>query len=690
MKNIGQGLWAIILLLVVVIFSSQASAAEDENTVSLWLGITAPEHGDVSYTFWPNGHEAPEFNWNLPPGVSLEKTHWPEFQKITTENGATFGFTPGDTIYQEIKLPKGFKANRQVIRLSLPYYICDPSCRVLTLEQTWEITAEFLEQAALRPELKTPRYSLRDFAIHANAGTNQALTFAVNFLHQDGTAEIRQVYFLSTTPGLFPEGGVFRLNRSTAVFYENAFRGYISATPILPGNQKREEISGIILFEMADGGVIEALPTTEPNDFLMMPDMEREGFPDSQLTFWSAILFAFLGGIILNIMPCVLPVLALKVFSFMKAGTSSPKQLRADGLAYTAGILVSFVAVGGLLMFLRATFGDFSWGFQLQQPAFVFAITLLLFVVGLNFLGVFEITAGRLTGLGQKMAGKEGPAGAFSTGVLATIVATPCTAPFMATALAFGLSQPAGVGLAVFVALGTGLAFPYLALSFVPGLGKILPKPGPWMKTFKQFLAFPLFATVIWLVWILTIQTGASGALIALSALFLLALAAWFSEVLKKTILRTGVVAGLVVVALIPLLQPKEYLPTVAVKYKLEASRIELVEYDADALARLRADGTPVFLHFWAAWCPICIMHEEYVFLTDEFQDFVEKKGIVFMFIDNTIYTPENVRLMESFGRSGQPIDIFFPPGKSPVVMPGYFNTGYILRRLDKELSKPE
>ena len=153
-----------------------------------------------------------------------------------------------------------------------------------------------------------------------------------------------------------------------------------------------------------------ALPTTEPNDFLMMPDMEREGFPESQLTLWTAILFAFLGGIILNIMPCVLPVLALKVFSFMKAGTSSTKQLRADGLAYTAGILISFVAVGGLLMFLRATFGDFSWGFQLQQPAFVFAITLLLFAVGLNFLGVFEITAGRLAGLGQKMAGKEGPA----------------------------------------------------------------------------------------------------------------------------------------------------------------------------------------------------------------------------------------------------------------------------------------
>ena len=233
-----------------------------------------------------------------------------------------------------------------------------------------------------------------------------------------------------------------------------------------------------------------------------------------------------LGGLILNLMPCVFPVLAMKAAAFARLAGHERSAMRRDGVAYTLGVLVSFAVMAAIVIAIRASVGDVSWGFQFQSPVFSLLIAYLFFVVGLNLSGVFEFSS-RFAGVGQGLAARGGTAGAFFTGVLAVIVATPCTAPFMAAALGFALSQPAPQTVAVLLALGLGLALPYLALSMTPALQRLMPRPGPWMDRLRQFLAFPMYASAVWMIWVLTQQTGADGVIYALGGMILIAFAIW-------------------------------------------------------------------------------------------------------------------------------------------------------------------
>ena len=250
----------------------------------------------------------------------------------------------------------------------------------------------------------------------------------------------------------------------------------------------------------------------------------REG--SEQLSLVQALLFALLGGLILNLMPCVFPVLAMKAAAFARLAGHERSAMRRDGIAYTAGVLVSFAAMAAIVVAIRASVGEVNWGFQFQSPVFSLLIAYLFFVVGLNLSGVFEI-GGRFAGVGQGLAARGGTTGAFFTGVLAVIVATPCTAPFMAAALGFALSQPAPQTIAVLLALGLGLALPYLVLTTTPALQRLMPRPGPWMDRLRQLLAFPMYASAVWMIWVLTQQTGADGVIYALGGMVLIAFAIW-------------------------------------------------------------------------------------------------------------------------------------------------------------------
>ena len=229
-------------------------------------------------------------------------------------------------------------------------------------------------------------------------------------------------------------------------------------------------------------------------------------------------------------MPCVFPVLAMKAAAFVRLAGHERSAMRRDGIAYTAGVLVSFAAMAAVVIAIRASVGEVSWGFQFQSPVFSLLIAYLFFVVGLNLSGVFEI-GGRFAGVGQGLAARGGTTGAFFTGVLAVIVATPCTVPFMAAALGFALSQPAPQTVAVLLALGLGLALPYLVLSTTPALQRLMPRPGPWMDRLRQFLAFPMYASAVWMVWVLTQQTGADGVIYALGGMILIAFAIWLLRI---------------------------------------------------------------------------------------------------------------------------------------------------------------
>lgn len=390
----------------------------------------------------------------------------------------------------------------------------------------------------------------------------------------------------------------------------------------------------------------------------------------SGITIWLAIGLAFLGGLILNLMPCVFPVLTLKVFGLVKAGTISPRAMKIDGLAYTLGILMTFVFVALLLLTFREAGEQVGWGFQLQSPYFVTVLGLLLLVVTLNFAGLFEFRLPFSVATGPAA---EGPLGSLYTGMLATVVATPCTAPFMAPALGFALTLSTMEALWVFISLGLGLAAPYLVVSFIPKIQKLFPKPGPWMETLKKILAVPLFLTVVWLVWVLYTQVGENGVGVFI---FLAALTSGLILLWKKTqtMARAGRLATLSAMLVGATAAVYLTLPILAeVKQKAHPEGGDVVFWSDQEVWNLRLQGKGVFVNYTATWCLTCLVNEKLVFEQEKFQRFLAENDIVYMVADWTNYDEEIAISLEKLGRSALPVYIFYPnggPTYEPVLLP--------------------
>ena len=369
-----------------------------------------------------------------------------------------------------------------------------------------------------------------------------------------------------------------------------------------------------------------------------------------------ALLFAVLGGLILNLMPCVLPVLSLKVIGLAESGESLAKA-RSHALWYTAGVLVSFAAIGLLVIALRAAGQALGWGFQLQQPGFIAFLVYVLLAVGLSLSGVFTIGA-RMAGVGQGLAGKSGRAGDFFTGVLACIVASPCTAPFMGPALAFAFAASPIVALLIFIALGFGLALPFLLIGFVPALARRLPKPGAWMETFKQVLAFPMYLTAVWLLWVLGKQRGVDAIGLVLVGAVVLALALWWLERSRWSGNTTARVLATIV--LIASLVPIWYVTRLSAPTGAAQTSDGAVAYSADALAALRADGRTVFVNMTADWCVTCKANEKNVLATEHFRDTLQAANAVYMKGDWTNVDPAITAFLQQHNAVGVPLYVVF------------------------------
>jgi thiol:disulfide interchange protein DsbD len=375
----------------------------------------------------------------------------------------------------------------------------------------------------------------------------------------------------------------------------------------------------------------------------------------------AALLFALLGGLVLNLMPCVLPVLSLKVLGVAQSGESATKA-RRHALIYTAGVLCAFAAVGLGVIALRTAGQALGWGFQLQQPVFVAALVYVLFAIGLSLSGVFSIGAG-FAGVGQGLSSKSGAAGDFFTGVLAVVVASPCTAPFMGSALAFAFGASSLVALLVFLALGLGLALPFLAIGFVPALASRLPKPGAWMETLKQLLAFPMYLTGAWLVWVLGYQRGVDAIGWVLIGAIVLALGLWWWERHRYTggPLQRALAIALVVLALLPII-PIAHLAAPAAAH---ASASDAVPYSAEKLASLRAEGRAVFVDVGADWCVTCKVNEKAVLDTDAFRDLLARSNAVLMTADWTNVDPAITAFLQQYKAVGVPLYVVFRAGES-------------------------
>lgn len=430
------------------------------------------------------------------------------------------------------------------------------------------------------------------------------------------------------------------------------------------------------------------------------PDPASPPTPSAPPSLGLMLLFALLGGALLNLMPCVFPVLSIKALELVETATSDRRRARGHGLAYTAGVLLSFWLLAGLLIALRYAGQQLGWGFHLQSPRFLVALSGLLFLMGLNLLGVFEVGLG-LTQLGQVSADvaardRRGYFAAFITGVLATVVATPCSAPFMSTALGFALSQPPLLALPIFTALALGLALPYVLLTWLPGLHRLLPRPGAWMETFKQVMGFLLLGTVVWLAWVLAAQVGGIGVVALLAGLLILGVAAWllrrWSE--RRAVLLLGVaLIGLGAIVPGSLASQLAAPPPTSVAASpgaaaMPASSNELVwePFSKESLAAHRAAGHAVFLDFTAEWCVSCKVNERLVLQSEAVRRRLRESGMVTMKADWTSYDPRITEALAEFGKSAIPFYAVYSRDRQrpPVELPAILTPGLVLDAIER------
>lgn len=423
----------------------------------------------------------------------------------------------------------------------------------------------------------------------------------------------------------------------------------------------------------ADGSPVQAIPPST--------DVPRTLPPASATSrttpaLWLALLLALAGGVVLNLMPCVLPVLSLKALSL--AGGDRP---RARALAYTAGVLLSFMLLGAAAIALRAAGQALGWGFQLQQPLIIGALIYVVFAVGLSLSGVFAMGYG-LAGAGEPLSRKSGLAGDFFTGVLAVVVASPCTAPFMGAALAFAFAASVPLALLVFLMLGLGLALPFLLIGFVPALANCLPRPGAWMEALKKFLAFPMYLTAVWLLWVLGRQRGIDAVALVLIGLVLLSLAAWWLQRLRwqraplQRVLATLVLMG----AVVPLVMAHRLPPP-----SRAAAAQDAIAYSPQRLAELRAAGKVVFVDITADWCVTCKANEKTVLDRPAFRDALANVDGVFMQGDWTNVDEQITAYLEQHNAVGVPLYVVYPrDGGEGEVLPTVLTQGMVQDALQR------
>ena len=382
------------------------------------------------------------------------------------------------------------------------------------------------------------------------------------------------------------------------------------------------------------------------------------------ISIFAAMLGAFLGGLILNLMPCVFPVLSIKAMSFMQTHQTN-RELRLHATTYMIGVVTSFLIIATTMLSLRAAGSAVGWGFQLQSPQFLIILAYLFFIIGMTFLGFVNVGS-KLMSIGQSIDSQSSLQSSFFTGVLAVIIASPCTAPFMGPALGFAIYQPTGIALAVFAMLGFGMALPFVVLILIPKTKSLLPRPGLWMEQFKQFLAFPMFFTTAWLLWVIGRQTDTTVLSLVVVGLIFISIGIWINQILVQ--LKSGRSYSLLKVIAVAMIIPALALPLMNEEER--EGTVLWIDYDANTLATLRAEGRPVFINLTADWCITCLANEKVAF-TEMFYTEMEKNNIVYLKGDWTNQDKEITSLLNEHNRNGVPLYLMYPKnGGSPEVLP--------------------
>jgi thiol:disulfide interchange protein DsbD len=622
------------------------------------------------HTYWKNPGDAgapTEIEWTLPPGWKAGPIQWPRPKRLPVGPLMDYGYEGTPWLLTSLTAPADAAPGPVTIKAHVSWLVCQQICipedATLTLNLNVgagghdpAVAKDFAAARALLP-VASP------WKVTYALGPNLDLYIAAPALAVSHPA----------TADFFPAvSGIIKNAAPQLVGY--AKDGMVLR--LAPGQKAGGTLQGLLVLTGTDGST-QALEVSVPPG--PVPPVEfsaaAAAAASGDLSLWLALVFAFLGGLILNVMPCVLPILAIKALAVANHGAKG----KGESFAYAGGAVLSFAVLGLAIVLLRAGGQSVGWGFQLQSPIAVAGFALLVFAVGLNLSGLFEV--GSITA-GEGLASRGGLVGAFFTGVLAVAVAAPCTAPFMAAALGFALTLSAPLALLVFIALGIGFALPFLLLGLWPRALSFIPKPGPWMLTFKQFLAFPMYGWAAWLVWVLAQQAGPNGVAIILAAFIALALALWLWGVTRDTKRgRTiGAIAALIIFLAglygVSLLRNATAAPA--------AQTTKLGEpYTAAKLASLRAANRPVFVDATAAWCITCLVNEDAVLSRDAVKGAFASKKVAYLVADWTNQNPEITALLKENGRSGVPLYLYYAPGAAtPQVLPQILTEGIVLSAL--------
>jgi thiol:disulfide interchange protein DsbD len=643
------------------------------------------------HTYWRNpgdSGEATRLTWQLPSGFTAGDIVWTTPHRFEVAPLVNYGYAKHAVHLVQITAPKDLKAGTSIdLSAQASWLVCSDVCIPETAELKLRIPASAQAGAvdpkdeALFAQARSELPSVQPAATTAHVQGDQL----VITLGKEWGATLSQIKSLAYFP--YAEGSIEyaapqTLTRSADALQLSMKVGY---QPPQPGT-----LRGVLVATEQNGTEATSVPIEIAAEFTgaapAVAGAPAATAPEAVHSLPVLLLFAVLGGLILNLMPCVFPVLSIKALSVVEHARTHPGAVRAKGLVFAAGVILCMLSLAAVLLALRAGGEQIGWGFQLQSPLFVTFLVYLLLAVGLNLSGVFEV-GGSLAGVGDNLTHGDSYSSSFFTGVLATVVATPCSAPFMAPALGAALTQPTARALCIFAALGVGIALPYVILSFAPGLRRVLPKPGAWMETLKQLFAFPVYATAAWLLWVLAAQTSPLGLGAALAGAILVSLSAWVYQ--KSQVRAGGGKAAVLAIALVSLAVAL-FLPVRAAQVSAGPASTpaaanhgedEWQPYDAARVAELSAAGKPLLVNFTASWCLTCLVNERNAFADPAVQQIFRSRNVTLMKGDWTKRDPAITQALAQFGRAGVPLYVVYnakPGSSAPLVLPQILTAGVV------------
>ena len=692
-----------ILLLILVLCGRlyaddhpvQASFLADVDAVvpgqpfRLGIELTMEEKWHTYWLFSGDAGLPIEVEWQLSAGVVAGPLQWPLPNKFEEQGElVVYGYADEVLLMAEATAPTALAAGDT---LHLAAEVSWLVCRELCIPGGASLTLALPVAAVGKPSAQQAQFDRYAAQVPGALDERIAVELAVR---GEGAAEV--------DVRLSHEDKAFEQGEQVPDFYPLEADGFALSTRRLAADHivlsvepyasaQVDTLRGVLVYQL-DGQVQAGTLTLDLRVASRAGILERDyraASGEVARSLWVYIAFAALGGLILNLMPCVLPVISLKVLGFVNQAGEETKRVQQLGWAFCAGIVATFLALALAVLLVKSSGEQIGWGFQFQYPGFVVVMSALVFALALSLFGVYEILLPGTSNLGG-LDGREGLTGSFLNGVLATILATPCTAPFLGTALGFAFAQPALVVVAVFLAIGVGMALPYVVLALKPAWIGHLPKPGPWMVRFKQLMGFLLMATVLWLLWVLGNQVGVEGVVWTGAFLLGLGLACWVwgqwgSFQHSNPSKRLARVAALVLVVgsyaifVHPLLAAEQTLAE-----QTTASELDWQPFSAALVEELVSDGQMVFIDFTAEWCWTCKVNERVVLAQQVVRERFAALNVALVKADWTNRNPEITQLLRAFGRSGVPLYVIFPAGliEQPLVLPEVITAEMVIEKL--------